>query len=211
MSDHHVDGLWIEGEEQHTPLDPEGAAFYGVLDFFPQSPFNVEGFKNEQILLQEKVSVALHSMEQDIGDTEGEDELLSSTFQVKTWRKLIDELKESVQCAESPQELERCLRQCAVTFYRELSDPKRSIRQFDYLLHLSPYEPEHWGAYGLCLIEMTAQGIHSSFNMEQRSVQCFLRSARLALAHLLLRDRWHERHGSDEALRTAQGVLLQCK
>jgi hypothetical protein len=201
MEEQHNDGLWLNNDDYHTTVDQEGTMFYGPLDFFDQRPFALEEFHREQTFLLERVTLALASMEEDIEEMERGHELLSSTFQINVWRKLITQLEGSITCNGQPEELERCILQCALTFFRELFDPKRSIQQLNYLLRMRPDEPEHWGFYGLCLIEMAEQGLRSSFDMEMRSVHCFLRAARLSLAHLLARDEWFEKNGREETLR----------
>ncbi len=204
MEEQHIDGLMLHDNEQQRPVDQEGAMFYGPLEFYDGSPFNSHVFRKEQAYLLEKVKLALASMEEDIEEIERGHELLSSTFQINVWKKIIKELEESIECCNKPERLERCILQCALTFYRELFDPRRSIQQLNYLMHLRPDEPEHWGSYGLCLIEMTEQGLHSDFDLETRSVHCFLRAARLCIAHLLARDSWYERQGSQETFRMAR-------
>jgi len=204
MEEHYMDGLRLLEEGQQRPVDHEGTMFYGPLEFFDGRPFHLDNFRKEQSYLLERVRLALASMEEDIGEMERGHELLSSTFQINVWRKLIKELEESIECSDDPERLERCILQCALTFYRELFDPRRSTMQLDYLLRLKPAEPEHWASYGLCLIEMTEQGLHSDFDLEARSAHCFFRAARLSIAHLLARDSWYQKLGSQEVIRMSR-------
>lgn len=179
--------------------------FYTPLDFYEEIPFDPGKFRKNQSFLAQKVKEALQAMEDEIKGVEEDEEVrfLSSTFQVESWRTLISRLEDSLRDVEDRERLAKNILECAVTFYKELMDPIRSIQQFDYLLHLSPDEPEHWSSYGLCLIEMSEQCLTDTFDMEKRSVLCFIRAARLSLAHLLADDDWLQKNGHDYALRTA--------
>ncbi|MDQ7822001.1 MAG: hypothetical protein RDV48_04320 [Candidatus Eremiobacteraeota bacterium] len=190
---------------EHSPQEvlPEDI-FYEPLDFFDGSPFHRESFQKEQLYTLDKVKVALAAMEEDIDETTFGIELLTSTFQIEAWKKILSLLEDSLRYIDNEPELIKCLQQCAVTFYKELMDPIRSIKQFTYLLHMKPYEPEHWGAYALCLIDMSDQCFPSPYDLEKRSVLCFMRGARLSLAHLFARDRWYEESGRERALTIAK-------
>jgi hypothetical protein len=202
MEEHFADGIRLcsaETDKESTPESEE--QFYGSLNFFDESPFDTRQFAREQSFLLAKVKEAIASMEEDIEETDWGNELLSSTFHINAWKGLVSQLEDSIALVDDHEKLEKSILQCAVTFYRELMDPIRSIRQFDYLLHLHPDEPTHWGAYALCLIDMSEQCLPSVFDMEKRSVHCFLRGARLCLAHYLAQDRWVQEIGNEDALK----------
>ncbi|GEM_PF-1577511 len=199
-----IDGINIEYKERTPQEELTEDLFYEPLSFYQEKPFDPESFRAEQSLLLRKVEAAFVAMKEDLLECEEDRELLSSTFQLDIWEKLIVELEETIECIGSFECLRMALLRCAVTFYKELMDPIRSITLFNYLLQLDPYEPDLWGAYGLCLIEMSEQCIFSTFDMERRSVFCFTRAARLSLAHLIARDAWLEAHDDETAFRLAQ-------
>jgi hypothetical protein len=205
MEEHDADGIRLCSHEmEHEPSLESEELFYGSLDFFDGSAFATGQFIKEQTFLLAKVKEAIASMEEDIEETDWGNELLSSTFHINAWKGLVTQLEESISSTGNKDRLENSILQCAVTFYRELIDPIRSIKQFDYLLHLHPDEPTHWGAYALCLIDMSEQCLPSSYSMEKRSVHCFLRGARLCIAHYLARDKWARKNGDEEVLRLAR-------
>lgn len=204
MEENLNEGLNLQCSNEPQQILPE-ELFYKPLDFFEESPFDCEKFGKNQSFLIQKVKEAIATMEEELEEAERDAvEFLSSTFQLETWKKLIEQLEESLKSIGNLDKLSNKILQCAVTFYRELLDPIRSIEQFDYLLHLCPNEPEHWGSYGLCLIEMSEQCILSPFNMEKRSALCFIRAARLSIAHILANDPWLKKIGLDEALKLAK-------
>lgn len=202
MSD-QMDGISIESGELAPQQELAGDLLYEPLDFFLQKPFEPETFRNEMSFLLQKVKQAFEAMKEDLLECEADRDLLSSTLQLDIWERLIVEIGAMIECIGSPERLRPAIHRCAVSFYRDLMDPIRSIKLFDYLLHLDPADPDIWGSYGLCLIEMSEQCIFSTFDMERRSVFCFVRAARLCLAHLIARDRWLEDRDDETALRLA--------
>jgi len=198
-----MDGISIESGELAPQQELAGDLLYEPLDFFLQKPFEPETFRNEMSFLLQKVKQAFEAMKEDLLECEADRDLLSSTLQLDIWERLIVEIGAMIECIGSPERLRPAIHRCAVSFYRDLMDPIRSIKLFDYLLHLDPADPDIWGSYGLCLIEMSEQCIFSTFDMERRSVFCFVRAARLCLAHLIARDRWLEDRDDETALRLA--------
>ena len=204
MPEYSNDGINVEYNRDMTPQKLSEDFFYEPLDFFEETAFDPGIFKKNQSFLIEKVRIALATMEDDIQEArQEEDGYLSSTFHIETWTKLIQLLEDSLKDMDNIRELTRKIIQCGVTFYKELGDPIRSIQQFDYLLHICPEEPEHWGSYGLCLIEMSDQRIVGSFDFEKRGMLCFIRGARLSLAHLLAHTGWLQINGREHALKCA--------
>lgn len=199
-----INGINLEYQERAPQEELRYDLFSEPLDFYRQKPFDPESFRTEQSFLLSKVEQALTAMKEDLLECEQDRELLSSTFQIDIWERLIVELGETLESVGIPERLRIAIYRCAVTFYKDLMDPIRSIKMFNYLLQLDPDDPDLWGAYGLCLIEMSEQCICSTFDMERRSVFCFVRAARLSLAHLIARDRWLDLHDEETAFRLAQ-------
>jgi len=197
-------GINLEYQERTFQEELRPDLFSEPLDFYRQEPFDPESFRAEQSFLLSKVEQAFAAMKEDLLECEEDRELLSSTFQIDIWERLIVEMRETLECIGSTEPFRIAIYRCAVTFYKDLMDPIRSKKMFNYLLQLDPLDPDFWGAYGLCLIEMSEQCICSSFDMERRSVFCFIRAARLSLAHLISRDAWLDAHDEETALRLAQ-------
>jgi len=205
MPEHKNDGINMEYTSEMPPEKLSEDFFYEPLDFFDGATFEPEIFKKNQSFLIQKVRIALTTMEEDIQEAkQDEDEYLSSTFHIDTWIKLIKLLEESLSSLDNIQELTTKIVQCGVTFYKELRDPIRSIQQFDYLLHICPEDPEHWGSYGLCLIEMSDQRIIGTYDFEKRGMLCFIKGARLSIAHILAQNGWLEKNGKEHALKLAR-------
>lgn len=194
------DGINIFNPERYPGNVDMMECFYEPLSFFKGQPFDREKFIAEQSYLLKKVDEAIVFMEQEIDEIDWGTELLSSAFQINAWKRQSVQLKESIEAVKSDEKLEHCILKVAVTFYRELLAPTRSINQFNYLLHISPNNPDHWGSYALCLLEMAERCMPSTFDMEKRSSECFLRGARLALAHMFAGDDWYKENGREDTL-----------